>query len=100
MDTTTPQLEIVLRLARQLTLADQAQLVAQIAPTIASALHAEKSTLPSGKLPPNLRAAQLAADSDSALAHVLSIIGSGFPSSSDADIARWREERLAERYGV
>ena len=100
MSATTPQLEIVLTLARQLTLADQAQLVAQIAPTIASALHPEKRTLSSGNLPPHSRAAQLAADPNSALAQVLGITGSGFQSPSDDDVAHWREERLAERYGV
>ena len=100
ISTTTSQLEDVLTLVRQLTLADQAQLVVQIAPAIASALHSEKRTLSSGKLPPNSRAAQLAADPNSALAQVLSITGSGFQSPSDADVAHWREERLSERYGI
>jgi hypothetical protein len=99
MATSISQLEYVLSLARQLTPADQAKLVAHLAPTIATAGNAETRG-PSHALPPNSRAAQLAADPQSALAQVLSIVDSGHQPPTDSDIAGWREERLSERYGV
>lgn len=100
MSATTPQLENVLTLAHQLPLVDQARLVAQLAPAIASALTTEHNTRPPNALAQNSRAAQLASDPDSALARVLTIANSGVGSPSDADIDRWREERLSERYDV
>lgn len=100
MNATTPQLEDVLTLARQLPVIDQARLVAQLAPTIVLALTIEHSTVSSSAFALHSRAAQLAINPDSALARVLAIANSGFWSPSDADIDRWREERLSDRYDV
>lgn len=98
METTT--LENVLTLARQLTPSDQARLVEQLAPTVDSTDAAQDKKTPANVFPPNSRAARLVADPDSALARILGIARSGNEYPTDADVERWREERLSERYGV
>src|SRR5688572_2216412 len=95
MTATNSQLEYVLTLARQLTPADQARLVAHLAPTVASpGIHGNRA--PSRALPLNSRAAQLATDPQSALARALRIVDSGHQPPTDSDVAQWREERLSE----
>lgn len=91
MDTSAPHLEQVLTLARQLTTADQARLVAQLTPIIASAFEADQHPQP---FHPGSRAAQLASDPTSALARALSIANAESRTLTDDDIARLREERF------
>lgn len=100
MGATTPLLENVLTLARQLTLADQAKLVEQLAPTIDSIDTAQDKNTAASRFPPHSLAAHLAADPDSALSHMLGIARSGDEQPTDADVERWHDERLSERYGV
>ncbi len=107
MKASTPMLDEVLRLAQQLSLADQARLIAHIASAIAASLEAQSETsldaqraVGSTQLPAESRAAMLARDPNSALAKVLALTPDGYIPPTDEDIAQWREERLNERYGL
>ena len=107
MATSTPTLDDVFRIVRQLSVADQARLVARVTPHIAVALAVRAEAEPKeqqddviAQLPAESRAAKLARDPNSALAKVLALTPDGFIPPTDEDIARWREERLMERYGA
>ncbi len=96
----------VLALARRLSPADQAQLVATLAAQIASDLAPPASNTPEPlvddsavRLPPDSPAGKLVRDPTSALAQFLAQLPEGFVPPTDEEVARWREERLLERYG-
>jgi hypothetical protein len=101
----TPSVDAIFEQIEQLSVAEKALLIARIAPSIADALH---SSLPQSQsqekllaqLPPDSPAAQLARTPGSALAKVLAIFPDDRTAPTDAEVARWRDERLAERYGV
>ncbi|MDZ4719115.1 MAG: hypothetical protein SH847_11740 [Roseiflexaceae bacterium] len=107
MTPTTHTLDVVLRLVQQLSLADKARLVAHVTPQIASALASQAVPEPVqhaddvvALLPPDSPAGKLVRDPTSALAQVLALLPEGFIPPTDEDIARWRDERLTERYGA
>jgi len=107
MTTTAPTLDEVLTLARQLSPVEQARLMEYLLPALSDALSdALARTRPVVTEPPSpaLRITelteQLRTTPTSALARALAILPEGQPSPTDAEIARWRDERLTERYGV
>jgi hypothetical protein len=107
MTVTTPTLDDVLRLVQHLSLTDKARLVAQVTPQIAAALASHvtrESVQPTddviAQLPPDSPAGKLVRDPNSALAQVLALLPEGFVPPTDEEVARWRDERLMERYGA
>jgi hypothetical protein len=107
MTTTDPTFDAVLTLARRLSLADQMRLVVALAAeqTSPPASHKTGTNAPDvddflAQLPPDSPAGKLIRDPNSALAHVLALLPNGFTPPTDEDIARWRDERLTERYGA
>jgi hypothetical protein len=118
---TKPTLEDVLELASKLTTADQAQLIARIAPVVADTFATETAPISSpatetaptpplpldaelvalaAKFPPGSLAARLAADPNSSLSRVLRILGPDHLPITDEDVERWREEHMREKYGA
>jgi hypothetical protein len=106
MTTTAPTFDAVLTLARRLSLADQMLLVVALAAEQISPPTSHEATSAPGvddllaQLPPDSPAGKLIRDPNSALAQALAILPAGFTPPTDEDIARWRDERLMERYGA
>lgn len=103
-------LDDVLVQVEKLSLADKARLVAHIASSIASALASQESheahaeSLPIddriSQLPADSPAGQLVRDPSSALGKLVRLVPGARPAPSDEQLARWRAERLTERYGA
>lgn len=95
--------EEVLALARTLSRAEQARLVARLTPVLAAAIGEEPAQEPIGRLeivkhlPEDSLAGQLVRDSASALGMLVRLVPDDRVPSEE-DLARWREERLVERY--
>jgi hypothetical protein len=93
--------EEVLALARSLSRAEQARLVARLTPAMAD----EPAPEPVGRneivkhLPEDSPAGQLVRDPISALGMLVRLIPDD-RIPSEEELARWREERLVERYGA
>lgn len=97
--------EEVLALARALTRAEQARLVVRLTPVLAAALagepHGATAAEPAAveQLPADSPAGRLVRDPASALGQLVRLVpGDRVPS--EEELARWRAERLAERYGA
>lgn len=95
--------EEVLALARTLSRAEQARLVTRLTPILAAAIAAEPAQEPIARievvkhLPEDSSAGRLVRDPASALGMLVRLVPDARVPSED-ELARWREERLVERY--
>ena len=97
--------EEVLALARALSRAEQARLVARLTPVLAAAIAEETPRARTIKLevvvqlPEDSPAGQLVRDPASALGQLVRLVPDDRLPSQE-ELARWQEERLVERYGT
>lgn len=95
--------EEVLALARTLSRAEQARLVARLTPVLAATIAEEPAPEPIARLeivkhlPEGSPAGQLVRDPASALGMLMRLVPDDRVPSEE-ELARWREERLVERY--
>lgn len=95
--------EEVLALARSLSRTEQARLVARLTPVLAAAIAEGPSQEPIARaeivkqLPEDSLAGQLVRHPNSALGMLVRLVPDDRVPSKE-ELARWREERLAERY--